>query len=401
MRAWLGIARRGLPLLAVGFLVDGAFLLVFLIILQTYLPESLGASQALAGYALAAFGGAKLLSQLAGGVTTDRLGMQRALIIGTAFHLAANAAILPLAHVAPSFIIGAAVLYGLGSSLTWPPLYSLAAVRFPEDERARFTAALTLATGLALLAGLGGGGLIDDYLSFDAAMMLAIGSAALAFGIACTMRLEKAELRDEDRHRRHTASLRELPNVVRSMPRIIFAVAVLAESAAIGGLAATFRAYGRDIVRVSLTREVLLLTPAAVLGCACVTLGGAAADRYSRRLLLLVGFAVSGVSLLSLSEWSALPFVAIAAAVGGAGFGLAVPSIGASMMALAGASETRGGVIGWFMSADGLGQFVGPAVAGVLIASLGPPSALRFVGLLFLAVAVITGASRSLARELS
>jgi MFS family permease len=391
MHAWLAIARRGLPLLAIGFLVDAAFLLVFLIILQTYLPESLGDSPALAGYALATFGATKLLSQLAGGVTSDRLGPRRVLIVGTAFHLVANAAILPLAHVAPSLIVGAAVLYGLGSSLTWPPVYSLAAARFPEGERARLSSALTLVTGLALFAGLGGGSLMNEFWSFDAAMTVAIGSAAVAFLIALTMIVEDQKVRDGERQ--DVASLRELPNVIRSLPRMAFSIAVFAESCGLGALAASFRAYGRDIIRVSLGREVLLLAPAALLGTTSVGIGGVAADRLSRRALLVAGFAVSGVSLVLLSEWTNLTFIAIAAAVAAVGFGLAVPSIGASMMALAGPARTRGGVIGWFMSADGLGQSVGPAAAGALVGAAGTESALLMVGLLFLAVAAFGGAS--------
>lgn len=232
---------------------------------------------------------------------------------------------------------------------------------------------------------------MNEFWSFDAAMMVAIGSAAVAFLIALTMIVDDQEVRDGERQ--DVASLRELPNVIRSLPRMAFSIAVFAESCGLGALAASFRAYGRDIIRVSLGREVLLLAPAALLGTTSVGIGGAAADRLSRRVLLIAGFAVSGVSLVLLSEWTNLTFIAIAAAVAAVGFGLAVPSIGASMMALAGPARTRGGVIGWFMSADGLGQSVGPAAAGALVGAAGTESALLMVGLLFLAVAAFGGAS--------
>src|SRR5205823_4288028 len=77
------ITRRGAPLLVVGFLADAAFLFVYLVVLQTYLPESLGASKAVAGWALAAYGLAKLVTQLGAGMISDRLGTRRALIAGT------------------------------------------------------------------------------------------------------------------------------------------------------------------------------------------------------------------------------------------------------------------------------------------------------------------------------
>ena len=64
VRGMAAIAKRGAPLLAVGFLADASFLMVYLVVLQTYLPESLGASAAIAGWALAAYGLAKLITQV-------------------------------------------------------------------------------------------------------------------------------------------------------------------------------------------------------------------------------------------------------------------------------------------------------------------------------------------------
>ena len=95
------IVRRGMPLLTIAFLADAAFIFLFLIVLQAYLPESLHASAAIAGYALAAFGIAKLLTQVASGVVSDRLGTRPAMILGTALLVTAGAAMWPLAHVAP------------------------------------------------------------------------------------------------------------------------------------------------------------------------------------------------------------------------------------------------------------------------------------------------------------
>src|SRR5438093_1304421 len=125
----LPIVRRGAPLFLVGFLVDAAFIFVFLVALQAYLPESLHKSEAIAGYALAAFGVGKLVTQFAGGFLSDRLGTRRAMIIGTTLLLAADVTFVPLAHVAPWLIIVSAVLVGLGSSVTWPAIYSAGAAR--------------------------------------------------------------------------------------------------------------------------------------------------------------------------------------------------------------------------------------------------------------------------------
>jgi len=69
------------------------------------------------------------------------------------------------------------------------------------------------------------------------------------------------------------------------------------------------------------------------------------------------------------------------------------------MMSLAGGAGSRGGVIGWFMTADGIGHAAGPATAGVLLALLGAHAVLVVAGAMFLAVACIATTQRFLEHE--
>ena len=386
------VIRRAAPLLAIGFLVDAAFLFVFLIALQSYLPESLHKSDAIAGYALAAFGLAKLLTQLGGGFVSDRLGTRRALILGTTLLLVADASILPLAHVAPWLIIGAGAIEGLGSSVTWPAVYSAGASRVAADEKGRFTALLTLATGCALVAGLGGGGVLDHFVPFDVAMAFPIGAVAIALTLALLTPLSASEA--ATRSERELPAPREVRTIISSPQRAVFSLMILSEAAALGALTAAFRSYGRDVLDVSLARQALMLAPAAVAGGLMVVPGGALADRIGVRRVMAPGFAATGVCLLLLSRFSDPAFVVAAAAVAGAGFGLAQPTIAATMMALSGPSKTRGGIIGWFMTMDGLGHAAGPASAGVLLGVLGAPAVMIGAGALFLFVAYVAITSR-------
>ncbi len=380
----LDVVRRAAPLLAIGFLVDAAFLFVFLIALQSYLPESLHESDAIAGYALAAFGLAKLVTQLGSGFVADRLGTRRALILGTALLLIADASILPLAHVAPWLIIGAGAVEGLGSSVTWPALYSAGASRVASDQRGRFTALLTLATGGALVAGLGGGGFLNHVASFNAAMIAPIGAVGTAFVLALLTPLSANEA--ATRSEAEIPALGEVRSIISSPRRTAFALLVLSEAAALGALTAAFRSYGRDVLDVSLARQALMLAPAALLGGLLVVPGGAIADRLGPRRVMAAGFGVTGVCLLLLSRWSDPAFVVATAALAGAGFGLAVPTIASTMMSLAGPSNTRGGIIGWFMTMDGLGHAAGPAAAGILLGLFGAPAVMIAAGVLFLFV---------------
>ena len=398
VRAILGAAgesidaiRRAWPLLFIAFLVDGAFLFVFLIALQTYLPESLRTSDAIAGYALAAFGGAKLLTQLASGFVSDRIGARRALIVGVALLLVADVSMLPLAHVAPWLIVGAGALEGLGSSVTWPAVYASGDARFSAGEKGRFTALLTLASGGALLAALGGGNVVYTLLPFNTAMLLPIGGLTLALALALVVA----------RGSRRAAELQpELPPLARYRAilqhpqRAMFAAIVLTEAAALGALTATYRAYGRDVLDVSLTHQNLLLIPAAVLGGIAVIPGGAIADRVGARRVLVPGFALTGICLMLLARWPDPRAVVALSGLAGAGFGLGVPAIASTMMALAGVSGSRGGIIGWFMTMDGIGHALGPALAGLLLAAIGAQAVLIASGALFVAVAYLALTSR-------
>lgn len=388
----LGIVRRGFPLLLIGFAVDAAFIFVFLIALQSYLPESLHASKAIAGVALAAFGVAKLVTQLASGFISDRLGAHRALILGTGLLLVADASMLPLAHVAPWLIVGSAAVEGLGSSVTWPALYSAGDVRFAHGEKGRFTALLTLATGGALAVGIGGGTFLNSIVSFNVAMIAPVSAVALAFVMALLMPLRGATISKPDGFSLPTP--REMRAILAHPQRSAFTALVLAEAAALGGLTAIFRAYGRDVLHVSLAHQGLLLIPAAIAGALVVLPGGAIADRFGAKRVMVPGFAVTGVCLVLLARWNDTTFVAATAAVAGLGFGLAVPAIASTMMSLAGSTSSRGGVIGWFMTIDGIGHAAGPAAAGILLAVLGAEAVLVAAGVLFLTAALIAVSSR-------
>ena len=391
------IARRGAPLLVVGFLADAAFLFVYLVVLQTYLPESLGASKAVAGWALAAYGLAKLVTQLGAGMISDRLGTRRALIAGTGLLFAGTLAILPLAHVAPWLIVPVAAIDGLGASLTWPAIYSAGASRFGPGEKSRFTSMLTLSTGVALVVGLGLGARIHAMASFNVAMAVPLACVSIALVIALLTPLSEAEALHLDQVELPSPS--QLRAILASPQRLAFACIVIAEASALGILTVVFRAYGRDVLGVSLTREEFLLLPAAVAAGFAVVAGGSIADRTGVRGVMIAGFVTAGLCVLSLARWTQPAFVVPVAALAGAGFGLALPTIASTMMALAGGAGSRGGVIGWFMTADGIGHAAGPATAGVLLALLGAHAVLVVAGAMFLTVAFIATTQRFLEHD--
>jgi predicted MFS family arabinose efflux permease len=108
---WLRLARssRARPYLLVTLLVDSAFIFVFLVAIQSYLPEQHGGGASLPGYALAAYGAAKLAAQLFGGRLSDWVGARRGLLAGLAL-VALGQASFFAAAAAPEMALPAAAV---------------------------------------------------------------------------------------------------------------------------------------------------------------------------------------------------------------------------------------------------------------------------------------------------
>lgn len=369
---WLALIHspRARPFLLVTFSVDSALVFVFLVALQSYLPEQHDVEVSLPAYALAAYGAAKLIAQMLGGQIIDRIGGKQGLVSGLVLILAGQAALL-LAVLAPVVVMPAAALYGLGGALVWPAVYALASTAFAVPERARLTAAMTLTMGAALSSGLGLGMVLPEHFPYVAAIALAlaiVGIALIGTGAIVPAIGERAM-------HRQSFAIGILRYAVRSAfdpPRLGFALMMLLQSSAAGALVAIFRAYGRDILSVSFQYELLLLAPAIVTGAGAVALGGILADRFGRTPLLAVGFLTAGGALWFLPSVAGASSVVALTIFASLGLGIALPSVSAMTIDLAGAVN-QGTLLGWFMALEGMGHTLGPALGGWVssIASVG------------------------------
>lgn len=386
---WLQLVRspRARPFLLVTFLVDAAFIFVFLVALQKYLPEQHGGGAALPGFALAAYGAAKLVSQLAGGRLIDRLGGAAAVLIGMGLIVLGQAALLGAAPL-PLVALPASALYGFGAAVLWPAIYALAISSFAADERARLTSAMTLTTGLALMAGIGLGLVLPSTFPFLGATAIALAAAVLAFGAAAPLR-RGAPAHEHGGEPHLSASIREIVRTAIHPRRLAFAAVVGLQSSAVGALLAVFAAYGRDVLHVSFRQELIYLVPAAAIGAGGVVAGGVVGDRIGRLLPLAAGFFLAGAAIWVLAGVTAANAVVALAIAGGFGYGLALPSIGALNMDLS-RGAGRGTLLAWFMTVEGLGHAVGPAVAGAWLKLGGDvEGVLRLVGSLFIGVTLV------------
>jgi predicted MFS family arabinose efflux permease len=390
---WLRAAASpaGRRVLVLTFLVDAPFAFVFLLAVQTYLPQQTLLGTSLPGLSLALFGGGKLLAQYLGGRLTDRIGLRDATIAGIVLIVIAQASLL-LSTVEIVLVLPASAAYGAGSAVVWPAVFARAS-RFPTETRAQISAAMTVTSGAAMAVALGLGWLLPEDLPFSTAMAGTLALIAVALVLA-SFAGEPPDPIDEAPKDDAIAVL-GLGDVFASPPLLRLGFVVVMQSAAIGAMMSIFRAIGRDLLDVSLREQmVLFVGPAA--GFAVGVFGaGVLGGVVGRRNLLAFAFGVGCVSFVALPAVDGLAPAVLLLTTGCLGLGMALPTTTATGFDLA--RETPGVAFGFLLTLEGLGHAVGPA-GGAMFGNV--EGTLVFIGAL-LAAAFLASFSMAPAQEKS
>ncbi|TMB98544.1 MAG: MFS transporter [Chloroflexi bacterium] len=405
VRAWLSLFRspRARPYLVVTLAVDSALVFVFLVAVQSYLPEDYGGGAALPGYALAAYGVSKLGGQFLAGRLVDRISAIRALKAGAGLILAGQIALFGAA-LTPALVIPAAALYGFGGATVWPAVYAMAAAEFAQEERGKLSSGLTMTSGAAIALALAAGFVLPTSFPYAAAIALSLCGGIVAFVAARSFRQTAIPAGSE------MASLKEGHEPLRGLVikilhprRLTFSLMLVLQSALLAGLLAVFRAYGRDLLGVNFREEALMLAPAGAAGALAVIVGGSLSDRVGRIPVLGGGYLIACFSIWLLSAATAPAAAAPLAAGAAFGLGLALPSVNALSIDLSRTSGA-GSLLGWFLTMEGVGYALGPAGAGWINESAGVAVVFWLAGGLAAALAIIAlvppiwiGLSRGLA----
>ena len=357
------------------FAVDAGLVFTLLVAVQSYLPEQYQTSEAIAGYVLAAYGAAKLIGQLPAGYVIDRLGPKRGLYGGLCLAVAGQVAML-LAAVEPLLGVGAAALYGLGAAAIWPSTYSMVAVEFAEDERARLSAGMTAATGAAIATALGLGLVLPPEFPYVAAIALSISALLAALLVVGQFPAARPTSADA----RATASRRlTWLRMLVSPRRSAFSLILLLQGALLGALIAVFGSYGRNSLHISVREEILLFAPALAVGGCALILSGSLADRVGRIPVLGAGFLAVTVGVWGLSASTDEGAVVVLAVLVAIGLALALPSGSAMAIDLSHGAETAT-LLGWFLTMESIGHAVGPAIAGAINQASGTAPVLWLAG---------------------
>jgi MFS family permease len=160
-----------------GFLGEFAFILLFLPVLQTYLPHVRHFGPGVAGYLLAAYGFARLLTQIPLGGVADILDQR--LTFGIGYVAITLTGLILWVPVAPVFLVLAAAAYGTGHALADPLIPAALTAASEPREHGRLLSYLSLAQVAGLVAGLASGAYLADFSGSGTGFILVAGANAL------------------------------------------------------------------------------------------------------------------------------------------------------------------------------------------------------------------------------
>lgn len=334
--------------------VRGALYITFL---PTYLPAA-GVSTAVVGLVIATQYVADNLFKAWEGSIIDRLGPWPILVPG---FLLAGLGVLLLArsHSLAGLLLGS-LAYGLGAAGTWPAAMAGISAAAPEELRSSALSSIFV----AWLAGGGLGPVLINYVP-DRWVFPLLGSVLLLPLAVALAHLRAVRYRGLDWRQALAlgGALRRIAPAVGSAWPVL--PGMFLQTFAVGLILPVMAPFARHQFHLSGPDYAWLMIAGGATAVLVLLPAGALADRLGPRPVLLAGLLVASASLVVLSGRhsfvQALPW----AAVLGAGYAFVLPSWNGLMTRIAPEGE-RGGMMGFFMTVEGVGVALGSALGGFL-----------------------------------
>lgn len=385
-----GLGRRRfwqaqpVPVLAIRFLEQTSFFLLFLFLTQRYLAEDRGLGVAFAGFVITVFGITKLVSQAPAGWLGDRFGYKRSLMLGMSVSLLAAALLMNLNQA--WVLLAATALFSLGKAPLGPALDATIANLYEEDARGKAVAAVN-ASGLAAYGIAGVAGLMMlDVAPSRAFFLTTIALNAAALAVAALWLKETASCARRPRGERR----RWPPLAVLLNPQILtWAGIVLLVGFGTGLVAPVAQPYVRDVLKMEMRELAPYLALPAALAALSILPAGHLADRLGRARPLALGLGMGAIGMLGVSFTASVwPLMGLAALIM-LSYTLASPAVAAALMDVT-QEGTRGFVLGALSTAGGVGGALGPAVGGGIYASLTPQDVFFTAGFVLMGAMLLT-----------
>ncbi|MGI8554258.1 MAG: MFS transporter [Dehalococcoidia bacterium] len=378
------------------FCAEAAHTLLFIPLLQAFLPGARHWTPAFPGYALTAFGTAKLISQAPAGRLVDRLGTRLSATSGLALLLLCG---LLFAFVRiPLLFLATACLYGVSAALLWPALFAVVADRYGESLRGRLAAAIQFAEAAGVGIGVGVGSLLVDRGGYGVGFGLYLALIGLGlFTILTTPRSRQVpQSPAPEQEQARVIGILATP-LTLDLVLLVLVGCLLTLSPNL--LMPIVRSYAVKNLHLPLHDLIVPLIPVAVIGALAMLGSGAASDRVGRLPLTLSGLLLGAVGFWFVGSAHSLQLAIPAAALGISGYLITQPAWSAAVFDSSRA-EHRGAQFGLIMVAQGLAEALAPALGGKVAESYGPGATFRLAGAV-LALAAALAAWQILERRRS
>jgi DHA1 family multidrug resistance protein-like MFS transporter len=358
---------------------------MFIALLPAYLPERVGIPTSVVGLIVSAQYLVDGLLRSPAGWLVDRFGAWP--VLAPALSLAAAAALV-LPHLrAVWLLILVAVAFGAGTAPNWPAAIA-------GSVRATGLKGRAAGMSLVFMAWLGGGGLgpvLVNFLigrsytlAFHLVAVVALVAPAVAVGNLLSAMARGAVGRAGPRVEAPSpqAFWRHLWRIRVLLP------GMFVQTLALGILVPVLVPFAKHVLGLSQPQFGLLMVAGGAVTVVCLLPFGRLADRFGYRPFLVVGFLVAGLACHFVgnsrpgASFEVLPLVMLL----GAAYATILPAWN-GVMAGAVPEQVRATFMGLFMTVEGLGIAVGPAVGGELWTAVGPHAPFEASALVLVAMA--------------
>lgn len=394
--------RRALTLIAIILLSEAAIAVLFFSLVQQYPAHLLDRSHVYdgvpgvllrraalyAGYALSAYGLAKLPGQPLSGWLADRYGPRRMLVLGLSGSLLCILFMAVVAH--PALFVAACACYGLAVAVIWPAIYTLIGDRYAASVRGRLLAAVSGAQLAGSAGGFALGAALIDSISFAAAFAFAFALNAGALLLCLT----RATAGSSHAQPSETGNFDAAASWLRRFRRVFsFELAVLCLililiSVAITLLAPDLKPYSANVLRLQYSTFALLLAFPALAAVLTLIPSGLIADRVGRTLPILLSVLLWSAAVLSLTFTRSVPLAIAFASVAAFAYALGLPAWSAALVDFS-KSGSRGLQVGLAAAVQAIGLAVGPALGGELVSRFGTRAPFRVSAAIMLLAALL------------
>ncbi len=271
---------------------DAVFALIFLSSMNHYLLDVLKTSAGAPGYALALYGGTKLVTHPLAGRLLDRTSPRFVFRLAVAVQVAAI-----VLHIAvrglPAFLVSAMFL-AAGSAAMWPLIYDTVSRTQPAASHGRAAGILSLVGYISTGAGFALGVLLSGNLT---PWRVAVVTAGLIVGLPLLLQGVPALARGE----RTPRGSADTSGAGRRADIALFGMVIFLDYACISSVAGIYGPYVRLSLHITLLKTTLLLIPAGAAALLSLVVASrvSRADRRFLEMAVLYVLAATGAFALA------------------------------------------------------------------------------------------------------